>query len=132
MSIPSPHPSSASSSHTRSLIPIPKKKRYHLPTLKADIQKVVDARGSTYTTSSALLIMWEADDTNAESDILSMSALFAESLVSHLFLLESPGSELFPIGAEQLFQSVRSGYVPYPDFDVEDIKDESKSDGLAS
>jgi hypothetical protein len=85
------------------LIPIPKKKRYHLPPLKADIQKVVGARGSTYTTISALLIMWEADDTNAESDILSMSALFAESLVSHLFLLESPGRELFPIGAEQLF-----------------------------
>ena len=43
------------------------------------------------------------------------------------FLLESPGSELFPIDAEQLFHLVKAGYFPYPDLDVEDIRDKSKS-----
>lgn len=47
------------------------------------------------------------------------------------FLLESPGSETFPIDAEQLFCLVKDGYIAYPDLDVKDIKDKSKSDGLA-
>ncbi|KAJ5152749.1 uncharacterized protein N7482_009227 [Penicillium canariense] len=73
MSTPSSPPPSGSSR-----IPVPRKKRYPLPTLKADIQKVVDARGSTYTTISALLVMWEADDTDAASDVSSMSALLTD------------------------------------------------------
>ncbi|KAJ5930417.1 hypothetical protein N7466_005910 [Penicillium verhagenii] len=47
------------------------------------------------------------------------------------FLLESPGSELFPIDAEQLFQLVKAGYVSYPDIEMEDIKDKSKSGSLS-
>lgn len=47
------------------------------------------------------------------------------------FLLEGPGSEPFPIDAEQLFQLVEAGYVPFPDLEVEDIKDKSKSDSMA-
>lgn len=39
------------------------------------------------------------------------------------FLLESPGSEMFPIDAEQLFWLVKNGYVAYPDLDAEDIED---------
>ncbi|KAJ5123494.1 hypothetical protein N7448_009591 [Penicillium atrosanguineum] len=39
--------------------------------------------------------------------------------------------KLFPIDAEQLFHLVKAGYVPYPDLDMEDIKDKSKLDGLA-
>lgn len=46
------------------------------------------------------------------------------------FLLESPGSEICPIDAEQLFRLVKDGYITYPDLDVEDIQDRSKSDGL--
>ena len=47
------------------------------------------------------------------------------------FLLESPGSELFPIDAEQLFQLVKAGYISYPNLEAEDIKDKSKSDSMA-
>lgn len=47
------------------------------------------------------------------------------------FLLESPGCELFPIDAEQLFHLVEAGYVAYPDLNVEDIQDKSKSNNLA-
>jgi hypothetical protein len=47
------------------------------------------------------------------------------------FLLEAPGSEVFPIDAEQLFQLVQAGYVRCPDVDVDDIKDKSKSDSMA-
>lgn len=47
------------------------------------------------------------------------------------FLLDSPGIEKFPIDAEQLFQLVEAGYVSYPDLEMEDIKDKSKSDKMA-
>lgn len=47
------------------------------------------------------------------------------------FLLEGPGSELFPVDAEQLLQLVQAGYVPYPELEVEDITDKSKSDSMA-
>ncbi|KAJ5737020.1 uncharacterized protein N7483_002145 [Penicillium malachiteum] len=47
------------------------------------------------------------------------------------FFLESPGSESFPIDAEQLFRLVKGGYIAYPDLDVADIQDKSKSDSLA-
>ncbi|KAJ6115166.1 hypothetical protein N7486_000944 [Penicillium sp. IBT 16267x] len=47
------------------------------------------------------------------------------------FVLESPGSELFPIDAEQLFQLINAGYVPCPDLEAEDMEDKSKSDSMA-
>ncbi|CAI7639029.1 unnamed protein product [Penicillium manginii] len=47
------------------------------------------------------------------------------------FLLESPGSEMFPIDAEQLFWLIKDGFVVYPELDVEDIQDKSKSEGMA-
>ncbi|EED18926.1 hypothetical protein TSTA_126340 [Talaromyces stipitatus ATCC 10500] len=48
------------------------------------------------------------------------------------FLLAAPGSELFPIDAEQLLHLVRDGYLVYPGLDAEDIKDKSKSDRFTS
>jgi hypothetical protein len=47
------------------------------------------------------------------------------------FLLRSPGSEPFPVDAEQLFRLVKDGYFAYPELDAEDIQDKSKSDSLA-
>ncbi|KAJ6021122.1 hypothetical protein N7540_006626 [Penicillium herquei] len=47
------------------------------------------------------------------------------------FLLECPGSESFPIDAEQLFLLLKDGFITCPDLDVEDIEDKSKSDSLA-
>jgi len=47
------------------------------------------------------------------------------------FLLKGPGSELFPIDAEQLFQLVEAGYVSYPDLEVEYIEDKTKTDSMA-
>ncbi|CAG8014474.1 unnamed protein product [Penicillium salamii] len=47
------------------------------------------------------------------------------------FLLESPGSEMFPIDAEQLFWLIKDGFIVYPELDIEDIQDKSKSEGMA-
>lgn len=47
------------------------------------------------------------------------------------FLLESPGTELFPIDAKQLFNLVKEGFIACPDLDAKDIKDKSKSDRLS-
>lgn len=49
------------------------------------------------------------------------------------FLIESPDNETapFPLDAAQLLALIEGGYVEYPDIEVEDIKDKSKSDGLA-
>lgn len=47
------------------------------------------------------------------------------------FLLESPGSEMFPVDAEQLFWLIKDGFVVYPKVDIEDIQDKSKSEGMA-
>lgn len=44
------------------------------------------------------------------------------------FLLQAPDCSLFPIDSEQLLHLVRDGYLVYPELDVEDIRDKSKSD----
>lgn len=44
------------------------------------------------------------------------------------FLLQAPDCPSFPIDSEQLLHLVRDGYLVYPELDVEDIKDKSKSD----
>lgn len=47
------------------------------------------------------------------------------------FLFASPGSEMFPIDAEQLFRLINDGFIVYPDLDVEEIQDKSKTEGMA-
>jgi hypothetical protein len=47
------------------------------------------------------------------------------------FVLESPEFPRFPLDAEQLYYLVSKGYLPYPDVDIEIIKDKNKSDRLA-
>ncbi|KAJ5354123.1 hypothetical protein N7541_006687 [Penicillium brevicompactum] len=41
------------------------------------------------------------------------------------FLLQSPGSEMFPIDAEQLFWLVKDEFIVYPELDIEDIEDKN-------
>ncbi|QGA14500.1 hypothetical protein EYB26_002154 [Talaromyces marneffei] len=48
------------------------------------------------------------------------------------FLLDTPDCPLFPIDSEQLLHLVRDGYLVYPELDVEDISDKSKSDRFTS
>ncbi|KAJ5476981.1 hypothetical protein N7539_007125 [Penicillium diatomitis] len=48
------------------------------------------------------------------------------------FLLQSPGSDMFPIDATQLFCLVQDGFIVYPECDVEDIQDKCKSGDMSS
>ncbi|KAJ6172189.1 hypothetical protein N7470_001256 [Penicillium chermesinum] len=94
MSQPVSHASNTTTSG--SLLPVPRGKRYPLPDLKAHLQKVVDARGTQYAAVSAFLLSWEKDNTDAASDIRSMSALLQDEFGITSKLCMVPESDRTP------------------------------------
>ncbi|KAJ5232533.1 hypothetical protein N7468_005489 [Penicillium chermesinum] len=64
--------------------------------LPAHLQKVVDARGTQYAAVSAFLLSWEKDNTDAASDIRSMSALLQDEFGITSKLCMVPESDRTP------------------------------------